>query len=282
MQAQLTQHAYSILMVKFFGLYILQLAIAALFYLAETTWLPISVAFSIFLITSFITTFLAVQQSKIAKESNQNKQQVVQLKEQLEETQENLEAIVQERTLELHIALQELEEANKTLEEQNTLDELTGIYNRRYYDKRITAELRRSRRNLSPLSLLVIDIDHFKQVNDNYGHAIGDECLKAVSQQLTKYASRSGDRVCRYGGEEFCIILADTDQSGALVIADKIREAVENTPVNLADKKIELTVSIGLSVYQQGNLLDSKTLFEHADKALYQAKQQGRNRIKVA
>lgn len=269
-------------MTKFYSLFVLQiLSVVIAYFLTASEPLLIGLLLMI-IVSSCITVFLAYQQSVNLHKSEAVKQDLAKLQNELEEVQENLEATVQERTLELHIALQELEEANKILEQQNTLDELTGVYNRRYYDKRIIAELRRSRRNLSPLSLLVIDIDHFKQVNDKYGHAVGDECIKAIANLLTQYASRSGDRVCRYGGEEFCIILADTDQSGAMAIADKIRQAVEDSPVSFAEHLVKLTISIGLSVYQQDTPLDGHALFDNADKALYQAKQQGRNQIKVA
>jgi len=102
--------------------------------------------------------------------------------EKQEESQDLLEERVQERTLELNIALQELGEANRELEKKNTLDELTGLFNRRFYDQKIIAEYRRSRRNLTPLSLVIIDIDHFKMVNDNYGHLAGDHCLVWLSK----------------------------------------------------------------------------------------------------
>ena len=105
--------------------------------------------------------------------------------------------------------MQELEDANRELEAKNTFDDLTGLYNRRFYDQKILAEHRRSRRNLTPLSIVVIDIDHFKHVNDNYGHLAGDHCLAALAEQIKKVLRRSTDIGCRYGGEEFCLILPE-------------------------------------------------------------------------
>ena len=94
---------------------------------------------------------------------------------------------MQERTLELNIALQELEETNKELEQKNTIDELTGLFNRRFYDQKIVAEYRRSKRNLTPLSIILIDIDHFKSVNDRFGHVFGDEVLLLIAQLLQSF-----------------------------------------------------------------------------------------------
>jgi diguanylate cyclase (GGDEF)-like protein len=198
---------------------------------------------------------------------------------QPEVEQDELESKVQERTLELNIALQELEEANKELQEKNTLDELSGLYNRRFYDQKILAEYRRSRRNLTPLSLVVIDIDHFKKVNDSYGHLAGDECLVAVSASIKKCLRRSADIGCRYGGEEFCLILPETDSKGALALAEELRESIAACHINYNDTAIHLTISCGISTYQQQKNVQPEHLFAMADKALYKAKNNGRNQI---
>ncbi|WP_223271713.1 GGDEF domain-containing protein [Colwellia hornerae] len=197
------------------------------------------------------------------------------------EVQDNdeLESKVQERTLELNIALQELEEVNKELEEKNTLDELTGLYNRRFYDQKILAEYRRSRRNLTPLSLLVIDIDHFKTVNDNYGHLAGDECLVAVAACIKSCLRRSADISCRYGGEEFCLILPETDSKGAMALAEELRESIASCQVSYNDIIINLTISCGISTYLQQKDVQAEHLFVVADQALYQAKHNGRNQV---
>ncbi|MGJ8692849.1 MAG: GGDEF domain-containing protein [Thalassotalea sp.] len=200
----------------------------------------------------------------------------------LQENQEELESHVQERTLELHIALQELEEVNRELAEKTTLDELTGLYNRRYYDQKILAEYRRSRRNLSPLSLVVIDIDHFKKVNDNHGHTAGDQCLKAVAELLKGTLLRSTDIACRYGGEEFCLILPETTAQGAELFAEELRKKVAQLSVQYSGQPIPLTISCGISTYQQQDGAVPETIFAAADNALYQAKNQGRNQVVVA
>ena len=193
------------------------------------------------------------------------------------QSQEDLENRVQERTLELNIALQELEEVNRELEQKNTLDELTGLYNRRFYDQRILAEYRRSKRNLTPLSIVLIDIDHFKSVNDTYGHLAGDQCLTWVSQHINKSLKRSSDMAFRYGGEEFCLILPDTDAKGALALAETLRERIAEQPFIYDGKDISLTVSNGIFTYVQQENVTPEQIFSCADKALYQAKNHGRN-----
>ena len=193
--------------------------------------------------------------------------------------QEQLELRVQERTLELNIALQELENANQELAEKNTLDDLTGLFNRRHYDQKIVAEFRRSRRNLTPLSIVVIDIDYFKKVNDTYGHVSGDTCLITLANIIKSNLQRSTDIGCRYGGEEFCLILPETDSEGAVSFAEVLRIAVEQTAFNVENTSINLSISCGVSTYQQQSSINATDLFIAADKALYQAKHQGRNQV---
>jgi len=196
-----------------------------------------------------------------------------------EENQEQLESHVQERTLELNIALQELEQANKELAEKNTLDELTGLYNRRYYDQKIVAEHRRSRRNLTPLSLVVIDIDHFKKVNDTHGHLAGDHCLVWVAKKIKESLGRVTDLGCRYGGEEFCLILPETDTKGAIALAEVLRTSIAEEIVHFQATPIPLTISCGISTYWQQSGVMPEDIFAAADQALYFAKENGRNQV---
>jgi len=194
-----------------------------------------------------------------------------------QENQDLLEERVQERTLELNIALQELESANQELERKNVLDELTGLHNRRFYDQKIQAEYRRSRRNLTPLSLVIIDIDHFKSVNDTYGHLAGDQCLVWLSQLVKQSLKRSTDKAFRYGGEEFCLILPDTEPQGAVLLAEQLRESISEQAFRYQNIEIPLTISCGISTYQQEKFITAEQIFAGADKALYQAKHNGRN-----
>ncbi len=202
------------------------------------------------------------------------------LAKQQQDSQDLLEERVQERTLELNIALQELESANQELERKNILDELTGLHNRRFDDQKILAEYRRSRRNLTALSLVVIDIDHFKSVNDNYGHLTGDQCLIWLSKHIKQSLKRSADKAFRYGGEEFCLILPNTDAEGALQLAEQLRLAINEYAFTFQDIEIALTISCGICTYQQQADIGPEQIFSGADKALYQAKHDGRNQTK--
>ncbi len=198
-----------------------------------------------------------------------------------EENQEQLETRVQERTFELNIAFQELENLNKELAAKTTTDDLTGLNNRRFYDQKLQAEFRRSRRNLTPLSLVILDIDHFKAVNDNFGHIAGDQCLVVIGRIIKSILRRSTDIGCRYGGEEFCIILPETSLQGAVAIAQELRKLVAENVVFYQDDEIKLTISCGVTVYEQQADVTQENIFEAADKALYQAKQAGRDNVQV-
>ena len=222
--------------------------------------------------------FVQQQVLASAKASEIAQQELLTLQE---ESQEQLESRVQERTLELHIALQELETANQELKEKNTLDALSGLYNRRYYDQKIMAEFRRSRRNLTPLSLVMVDIDHFKRVNDSFGHLAGDKCIVEVAAMIKSLLRRSSDVGCRYGGEEFCLILPETDEKGALAMAEDICQSIRQQKITHNGSSIDLTVSCGVTTYQQEKGVTPEIIFECVDKALYKAKQAGRDQVQV-
>lgn len=196
-----------------------------------------------------------------------------------EEAKADLEAKIDERTFELQITLQELEEKNRALEARNNEDPLTGVKNRRYFDKKLTMELRRSKREQTEFSLLMIDIDHFKQVNDRYGHLAGDAALKHVAAVFNQLLRRPADEACRYGGEEFAILLPNTAHQGAIQLAEKIRQHIEQHHVEFSSQQIKLTLSIGVhtSIIDDANSADSVT--DAADKALYHAKKNGRNQV---
>ncbi|WP_416306523.1 diguanylate cyclase [Neptunicella sp. SCSIO 80796] len=195
------------------------------------------------------------------------------------QAREELEYSVGERTLELEIALRELSDKNRELEEINTIDALTGIRNRRYFDRKYIAEVRRSRREQTELSIAMVDIDHFKQVNDQYGHMVGDECIRFVAQTIAAIVKRPSDDVCRYGGEEFAILLPNTDQSGAISLLEQLTETFRKTPVSTAAGDIKLTISSGIATSVIQLEQNDFNLLESADKALYQAKNEGRDRI---
>ena len=195
------------------------------------------------------------------------------------ENSEKLEKMVQERTLELEITLRELSEVNQKLTEQNTIDSLTGVKNRSAFDRRLIAEGRISRRQQTPMSLLMIDIDKFKNINDKYGHLGGDHTIRAIANTLSEYVKRPTDLVSRFGGEEFAIILPCTDIEGALLVAEQIRQAISELTIVHNGHTIPLTVSIGVSETIIESDEHPMLLLEQADKALYKAKRSGRNKV---
>ncbi len=158
-------------------------------------------------------------------------------------------------------------------------DPLTSLGNRGAFDHAIEHEVQMARRYDQDLSLLVIDIDFFKKINDTYGHDSGDQILKSVANTLNA-TTRLTDLTYRYGGEEFVILLGKTNALGAAIIAERIRENVANTTVNTDKAAVGVTVSIGVSTLNSE--MDAKTLFSQADKALYSAKNNGRNRVEIA
>lgn len=159
------------------------------------------------------------------------------------------------------------------------MDPLTDIYNRRALDERLRIAAMSSEKNGSKLSVLFADIDYFKNINDNYGHAIGDEVLKVVAKRISTVL-RFGDVLGRYGGEEFVIGLLDTNEAQARALAERIRQSISDHPISSAEHKISVTISIGIAVLS-GGLSDLDLAMLSADRALYHCKQNGRNRIFV-
>jgi diguanylate cyclase (GGDEF)-like protein len=159
-------------------------------------------------------------------------------------------------------------------------DGLTGCFNRAYALEAVDAELRRARRTSGPLSILMFDVDHFKAVNDRYGHLRGDELLAAIGLQLGRIM-RSTDIRCRYGGDEFLVILPETASLGAQQVADLLRQELANVTTGADDNAMPVTISIGVASAAAGEL-DAKAFINRADSALYRAKRAGRNRLCVA
>jgi len=153
-------------------------------------------------------------------------------------------------------------------------DPLTELPNREAYNERVHTEVQRWERYGRPLCLAIFDIDHFKNINDNYGHQAGDRVLKVIGRSITKRL-READFFCRYGGEEFVALLPETTGDAALVALDKIRMAIANAAFNYKEQPLEITVSVGISAFRQDDTLED--VFERADRALYNAKSSGRN-----
>ena len=170
--------------------------------------------------------------------------------------------------------------ANRELELISREDSLTCIANRRCFDSHLSQELKRAARQRSELSLVLIDIDHFKRYNDRYGHQAGDDCLKQVAATLSSGCRRPADLVARYGGEEFALILPDTSLPGAAALCGLLRQAIARLAVPHADSDVSafVTMSQGIASAIPGTQATSQSLIERADLALYRAKHEGRDR----
>jgi diguanylate cyclase (GGDEF)-like protein len=171
-----------------------------------------------------------------------------------------------------------LDAANRRLAELADTDGLTGIANRRRFDGLCAHEHERAQRYQRPLTLLLADIDHFKRVNDTYGHALGDAVLRAVASALAG-SLRQSDHVGRLGGEEFGVLAPEVGPAGALALGERLRHAVEQMRVEAPDGPVEVSASFGAVAWDGQGTVEVATLLKRADDALYQAKQSGRNRV---
>ncbi|WP_416305547.1 GGDEF domain-containing protein [Neptunicella sp. SCSIO 80796] len=175
----------------------------------------------------------------------------------------------------------QLDAQKRALEQLNKIDSLTHIYNRGYFNTNYEQHWHNSVRNNLELSLLMIDVDHFKSINDTYGHLYGDACLIHIATIIDSAVKRQTDLVARFGGEEFAVLLSSTGIHEAANIAERIRAEVESHPFSLDNKTLNVTVSIGLASTLPTVGVNPNSLIEAADKALYQAKSSGRNCIRT-
>ena len=199
-------------------------------------------------------------------------------------------AVERYRTDAENIALQDnlrrknrlLQEANAKLAKLSITDSLTGLYNRRYLEEAMGTEFAKAKRWLAPLSCLMCDIDHFKKINDKYGHAVGDVVLEKLGEVL-QAGVRRGDIVARYGGEEFVILISNTDCNGAVLLAEQLRASVEELAFKDrgGSDAIRVTISIGVDTFDGKNREDEEDLLRGADEAIYEAKGDGRNCVRV-
>jgi len=187
------------------------------------------------------------------------------------------------REAELLETTMKLRKANATLERLSYIDELTGVGNRRYFDELYLKEWKRARREESPLSLVIIDIDFFKAYNDFYGHQAGDSCLAKVAGAIAGSLKRPVDFVARYGGEEFALVLPHTELAGARIVAGNVLKAVHALKINHGSSMVgdRVTISAGIGSLVPGRDDDPDALIHGADAALYRAKETGRNRIET-
>lgn len=202
-----------------------------------------------------------------------------QLLEEQEMLKRQLEREVEERTAELQGALEKLSEAHIILKELTTIDPVTGIRNRQYFDEVFEQEWRRALRQQYPVTLMVLDIDHFKSVNDTYGHLAGDECLAAVAREIDSSFNRPSDVVARFGGEEFVVILPYVEYQNALQLGDQVRKRLSEREILADGHSIGITVSIGTATIVPTDKTTPKQLLSQADEALYRAKARGRNMV---
>lgn len=192
------------------------------------------------------------------------------------EMQRTLHQTLESQVLERTHALEQAHQRLLTLYEG---DPLTGLKNRRYFSERFTEECKRARQRQHTLAVLLVDMDHFKRINDSRGHLAGDHCIRHMADLLSACFNRAGDCVARYGGEEFAVLMAQCDVSTARWVAENLRQKVEQMPASVDGQSIPLTVSIGLVVFVADEKHDVDHYLQLADEALYRAKSAGRNRV---
>jgi diguanylate cyclase (GGDEF)-like protein len=199
------------------------------------------------------------------------------------EAREQLEARVRARTAELNATLGRLEDANRRLQDFSRRDGLTGLFNRRHLDDLLVQHCQQAREKVQPLSLLMLDMDHFKRINDLSGHLTGDDCLRAMAQLIERKASAVGGIAARYGGEEFAIVLPNTGLDATRAFAEELRADTRRLRIEgLATGLESLSVSIGLHASPPGYPCNAANMLRLADSALYAAKRGGRDRVEVA
>lgn len=201
---------------------------------------------------------------------NQMAEAIQEREKDLREQADGLERTVNERT-------SELQEQARTLEQMAVTDPLTQAYNRRHFYRLAEIEMKRAQASATPLSVIVMDADHFKRVNDTYGHQAGDQALIKLTE-ICQSAIRQTDVFARYGGEEFVLLMPDTDAQAAKSIAERIRANIEKTEIKVEGKIVRFTVSMGISTFHPPYEFTFDSLLTQADRALYKSKRTGRNR----
>lgn len=215
----------------------------------------------------------ALRSEKVARESHEL---IVRAKL---DANRKLEQKVVERTQHLERTLMQLESANEQLERLSTTDTLTGISNRAVVEKALDSELKRAQRHNHHFSVIILDVDFFKKVNDTHGHKAGDKCLKEVADTLQKMISRPGDIVARFGGEEFIVLLADTPLKNAATLAQKLCDSLRERQIMFGSTRIPITASFGVASLESDRTATPDQLVTYADNALYQAKERGRDQV---
>jgi diguanylate cyclase (GGDEF)-like protein len=202
------------------------------------------------------------------------------LLDEQEAQKQQLEREVDVRTGELRDALTRLSEAHIVLKETNTIDAVTGIRNRQYFNENLELEWRRAKRQGYEVSMLMLDIDHFKRVNDTYGHLAGDECLAAIAKEVDQMFNRPSDLVARYGGEEFVVVLPYISGDNAFRLAEQLRNIIAESTYSADGHELQVTVSIGVATIIPDDEVRSRELIGWSDTVLYEAKSAGRNQVR--
>ncbi|GAB1265626.1 sensor domain-containing diguanylate cyclase [Aurantivibrio infirmus] len=217
---------------------------------------------------------LAQRVSEERRERLRAQMETLDIQQQLNE---DLEVHVNERTEQLKEAMANLELANAELTKLSVTDSLSKVHNRRHFDDTLISEYKRAHRANQSLAVILVDIDYFKNINDHYGHSVGDECIELVAEVLDGLVHRPGDMFARYGGEEFVYVLPGSDEASALKLANAARLAVEKIHYTCGDELVPLTISAGVAAWVPSVENAYKELLNAADTALYRAKEAGRN-----
>lgn len=202
-------------------------------------------------------------------------QQIAEMSRLLGDDAESIEAITKERVTELATLNTKLEEKIRQVEHIATHDALTGVFNRGMFEQLLDIEIKRAKRYGHPLSVILADIDHFKRINDRYGHSMGDQVLEKVASHFTGHI-REGDALARWGGEEFAIILPNTNTAKGIEMAERLRLEVEASDMI---PELTITCSFGVTTFKRSD--SPQTLFSRMDKALYKAKELNRNNVQL-
>jgi len=214
-----------------------------------------------------VVSSLAAIQTAIQAKRDQDRTRMTQLDRKMEALQEDLQKTKKE--------IAEYRERAEVLQQEVLTDPLTGVYNRRAYEKRMQEELQRFLRHHRPFSVLLLDVDRFKSINDQYGHAVGDIVLKEIIKRI-RPVLRESDLLARFGGEEFVLLLPETENKGAIEVAEKLRRSIENTEFLHRGTPVAVTISVGVTEVRPTDM-QPEALFRRVDMAMYQAKQSGRN-----